>query len=136
MTRRTGPSRAVRNLVWERDGGVCVRCGVPVHGVYSLQHRRARGMGGTRRGDANSPANLILMCGSATTGCHGWVESHPGEAARYGYRITQTTDPAAAPVLYPDGWVQLDHDGRRTVLMRTETAEPVSPSELGWGWVC
>ncbi len=114
MARRvTGPTKAVRNMVWERDRGACAWCGGPVvEGDHSLQHRRARGMGGTRRADANSPANLVLVHGSATTGCHGHIEAHPGEAARRGFRLGQLADPADVPVLYAGRvWVRLDHAG-------------------------
>lgn len=113
--RATGPTRVVRDLVWERDGGACAWCGMTVYrGDHSLQHRRARGMGGTRRWDANSPANLVLVCGSATTGCHGHIEAHPGEAARRGFRVSQHADPAEVPVLYAGRvWVRLDHAGGR-----------------------
>ena len=109
----SGPARAVRGLVWERDGGACAWCGCPVReGEHSLQHRRARGMGGTRRADANSPANLVLVCGSGTTLCHGWVEAHPGEAERRGFRLRQWADPVEVPVLWAGGvWVRLGHDG-------------------------
>lgn len=114
MTRRmTGPTKATRVLVWERDGGACAWCGGPVwEGDHSLQHRRARGMGGTRRLDANSPANLVLVCGSATTKCHHDIESHPQEAARRGFRLRQGEDPARVPVLYAGRvWVVLGHEG-------------------------
>ena len=113
MGRVTGPSRATRTLVWDRDGGACGWCGRPVYeGDHSLQHRRARGMGGTRRADANSPANLVLVCGSATTGCHGHIEANPQEAARRGFRIGQWQDPSGVPVLYAGRvWVRLGHAG-------------------------
>lgn len=113
MRRATGPSVATRRLVLERDGGACAWCGrVVAEWGYSLQHRRARGMGGTRRRDANSPANLVTVCGSATTGCHGWVEAHPAEAERRGFRLRQWADPADVPVMYAGGaWFRLDHVG-------------------------
>lgn len=95
---------AVRTAVLARAGDRCERCGHtlkdPWRG-YSLQHRRARGMGGSRRADTNSAVNLGALCGSATTpdGCHHWVESHPVEAAAEGWRVAQHEDPAAVPVL-------------------------------------
>ena len=58
----TGPTPKVRALVLERDGYRCARCGVDVRTSpvgYSIQHRVARGMGGTRRPSINSPANLL-----------------------------------------------------------------------------
>lgn len=85
-------------------------------------------MGGTRRGDVNSPANLVLLCGSATTGCHGWVEAHPGEAARLGFRLGQWADPADVPVLYWGRvWARLDHGGGWTALSEPLAAEQAPP---------
>lgn len=96
--RDTGPGKVTRKLVLERDGYQCVRCGRPAGpgiGVYSLQHRVARGVGG-----GNSPANLIVLCGTATTLCHGEVEAkrdpHDLEA---GYRLGSTQDPGAEAVM-------------------------------------
>lgn len=69
-------------------------------------------MGGTRRADANSPANLVLVHGSATTGCHGEIEANPQEAARRGFRLGQWADPTVVPILYAGGvWVRLGHAG-------------------------
>lgn len=44
-------------------------------------------MGGTTDPRINDPRNLILLCGSGTTGCHGWVESNRRTAQRLGYLI-------------------------------------------------
>jgi hypothetical protein len=94
--RDTGPSPAVRTRVLKRDGYRCVRCGRPAGpgiGSYSIQHRVARSTGG-----GNTYPNLILLCGSATTGCHGDVEArHPADLAA-GYRLESWQDPAAEPV--------------------------------------
>jgi len=99
----------VRALVVDRDRGRCLRCGGPGGNVH---HRTARGMGGGSD-RAHSPANLIVLCGSGTTGCHGWVEAHPRAAIILGYRVPRWLDPAEVPVLDVDGWVRLSHDGHR-----------------------
>lgn len=115
--RDTGPSPETVAQVLTRDGFACVGCGIRISGErgrdWSLQHRRPRGMGGTRRDDTNSPANLLTVCGSGTTGCHGQMESHRAEALENGWLITQDQDPAAVPVLVGHGsrWVLLTHDG-------------------------
>jgi len=84
----------------------------------TIQHRRARGMGGSSKASTSSPANGLLLCGSGTTGCHGWTESHPAEAAFLGWRVTQFDDPTHVPVwrTTPLGgeWVLLDDDGNST----------------------
>jgi hypothetical protein len=94
----TGPDDATVKVVLGRDVYRCVRCGTDLLGPrgvrWSIQHRRARGMGGTTRPDTNRPQNLIALCGSATTGCHGWVEDHPTAAEAAGWRVRQSDDPA------------------------------------------
>lgn len=97
----SGVPADVRAEVIGRDQSRCVACGDYVNtssGRYSLQHRRARGMGGSRAADTNRPANLILMCGSATTDCHGAVEQAPTWASKMGYRVDQGVDPTTVPV--------------------------------------
>ena len=109
-------TKSVRQTVLERDLYSCVRCGryIGPFGSYSLQHRRARGMGGSRAADTNTPANLVTVCGHATEPdrCHQWIESHPVEAERLGYRVRQGANPAGVPVLTAThGWVLLDNEG-------------------------
>lgn len=106
MARNTGPTPAQRRAVIERDGGRCVCCGKQVADPdtgepwlqYSLQHRQARGMGGTKRAEVNDWSNLIVMCGTGTTGCHGKAEHDPRWAAAMGYRVSSWEDPAEVPV--------------------------------------
>lgn len=109
VTRRdTGPSPAVKDLVVDRADGCCEVCRARLATLmgdswtwirpYSIHHRRPRGMGGTRRPDANSPANLLLLCGTGTTGCHLQVETHRDEAIALGLLVHQADDPAGVPV--------------------------------------
>lgn len=103
--RDTGPSAAVRRTVLERSGGWCERCGTALHdghqwiAPHSIHHRRARGMGGTTDPVTNTVVNLLLLCGTGTTGCHGWVESNRLEAIRDGYLLAQSDDPGYVPVV-------------------------------------
>lgn len=110
-------TKATRDLVLGRDHWMCAWCGCSIdvsRGDYSLQHRRARGMGGSRRPETNLAGNLVTMCGSATTGCHGYAESHREESTERGFTIPQhVADPASVPlrhVLY--GRVTLDNEGQ------------------------
>jgi hypothetical protein len=100
----TGFDKATSDAILEREGHCCGRCGGALWGErgldYSIQHRRARGMGGTDRPDTNAPQNGIALCGSATTGCHGYVEAHPEEAEADGYRVPQGGDPLMFPVVH------------------------------------
>ena len=114
------PTPDTVQTVITRDCGRCVRCGTTVHGVrgkaWSIHHRRPRGMGGSKAPETNSPANLIILCGTGTTGCHGWVESHRNDAYDQGFLVPHSHDPATVPVhhvLY--GWVRLTSQGTFTL---------------------
>lgn len=77
-----------------RDMSACVRCGRMVTHLargrdWSMHHRRPRGAGGTSLAWVNAPANLVVLSGSGTTGCHGWVEVHRAEARGMGWLISQ-----------------------------------------------
>jgi hypothetical protein len=107
-----GPSRKTREIVLERDDHCCVVCVRSIIGrPYSLQHRRARGMGGSRDPLTDSPANLITTCGSGVTGCHGRIEANPDEAREHGWRVDQGRDPRQVPVRHHHRWVLLDEFG-------------------------
>ncbi|RKN55910.1 HNH endonuclease [Micromonospora costi] len=115
----TGPDAATMQVVVGRDQGCCVRCGRYVLGGergrdWSVQHRRAR-QGRDARPDTNQSPNLILLCGSATTLCHGWVESYRTAARDGGWAIRQSENPALMPVdHYQYGRVWLTADGQWT----------------------
>lgn len=93
MSRDTGPSRKTREAVYERAGHACEMCGQS-RGPLAIHHRRPRAMGGTRREDTNSPANLLLLCDSD----HRWVEANREKALARGYLVRQHDDPALVPV--------------------------------------
>lgn len=115
----------------ERDGGRCARDGAAVSGErgrdFSVQHRCPRGMGGSRNPKVHSLANYLLLCGSGTTGCHGWVESNRAAALASGWLVSRYADPAAEPVLmHGRGWVLLGvYGGWRPV-------EPDRQAVFGW----
>lgn len=106
--RPTGPSSAVVDAVLERAQYACEIAGCAVgdrRGVdYHLHHRRPRRMGGDRRPDTNSPANLLVLCPPH----HEDVESHRAEAYAVGWLLRQDDNPAAVAVLVQrDRWVYL-----------------------------
>ncbi len=127
--RLTGFTQAIVDAILERDGHCCVRCGGALHGQrgldYSIQHRRARGMGGSRRPDTNSVQNGLAMCGSGTTGCHGWVESHRHEALSCGWAVDQSADPLKVPV------VHFLHGIHTLVFLHSNGSWGSRPEELG-----
>lgn len=104
----------VRQTILDRDHYRCQRCGANVDAGflgYSLQHRIARGSGGTSDPIIARPSNGLTLCGSATTDCHGWVESHNTEAERNGWAVASWADPTSVPVKTMDGWVLLNDRG-------------------------
>lgn len=115
--RNTGPTAEVVQVVCARDNYRCVVGGeliVGERGVgYSVQHRLRRGAGGTRRAWINWASNLLLLCGSGTTGCHGRVESEREWAAAFGYRVVDgISSPGSTPVLHAvHGWIYLTDVG-------------------------
>jgi hypothetical protein len=66
-------------------------------------------MGGTRAEWINEPANLLTLCGSGTTQCHGVVEHAPEWAEAHGYSVRrwQAEQVATVPVWTWRGWVLL-----------------------------
>lgn len=106
-----------KRLVAQRQGWHCLRCGVNTHGGawHSTHHRQSR------RFHDNGPANLVRLCGSGTTGCHGWAHAHPAEVRRLGYIVPGWADPRTVPVRDWRGvWLWLDEDGTARRLTRTE----------------
>jgi len=95
----------------ERDSHRCFRCprwlGLHWPG-YSCHHRQTRAVG------PDTLDNRIMLCGSGTTGCHGWVHAHPAEAREHGWIVSRyVSDPAEVPVLHwQRGLVYLTTDGR------------------------
>ena len=97
----------VRKLILRRSGGYCERCGLEPG--TNIHHRQARGMGGTKR-LIHSPEWLLHLCGSGTTGCHGYIESHPSISYSKGWKLRRSHT-AATPVQTAYGWVVLNPDG-------------------------
>lgn len=114
--RQTGPSGDVVEVVLERAGYSCEICGGGIgdrRGVdWSLHHRSPRQMGGSRLAWKNLPANLLVACGSATTGCHSVIESHRSGAVAAGWLILHQALPEQVAVLLRrESWVYLDNAG-------------------------
>lgn len=126
--RDTGPDRTTRELVAERDQYCCVGCGRQLlTGPRSLQHRKARGAGGTSDPAVNRPSNLIWLCGTATTpdSCHLAAESRTEQTRTAGLWVPSWADPAKVPVWHApiNGWVLLDDNGELTTCTPPEENE-------------
>lgn len=110
--RRTGPTDTVRDLVHERDGGRCVRCG-SAHRL-TIHHRVNRGMGGAKEPWINQAPNLLLACEP----CNGWFEDNPMPSYAAGWKVRRPQLPHEVEVQYADGRVyQLTSDGERTTVV-------------------
>jgi hypothetical protein len=113
----TGPSREVVEMVLERDHYSCASCGGELYGDrgtgWSIGHRRPRRRGGDPRPDTNSPANLVALHGSGTTGCHGEIERERSRAEHTGFLLTATAKPHEHRIRHAIyGWCWLDDNGR------------------------
>lgn len=71
---------------------VCEGCGRRRAGT--AHHRVKKSQGGRW-----AAANLLRLCGSGTTGCHGWAEAHPHAAQAAGWSLLGYEDPTARPAL-------------------------------------
>ena len=97
----------MNHLVDDREMQRCARCGVVIWENGSRHHRKLRSRGG-----ADAADNIILACGSGTTGCHGWMHANPAEATALGYIVSRWADPADIPILHAlYEWVLLKPDG-------------------------
>lgn len=77
-------------IVVLRDRNTCRRCGRTIDILdYSVHHRRSRGMGGSK--NADTKANLVTLCGSGTSGCHGHIEQFREEAYSTGFLVRRNS---------------------------------------------
>lgn len=107
-----------RFTVLARANYKCERCyrdflGYPV----SVHHRRPRMMGGSKDEMLHKSANLIVLCGSGTSGCHGWVESNRAKARELGFLIQKIESATEIPFQdVSQVWWQIDNDGQKRQL--------------------
>lgn len=113
----------------------CEACGAAPG--QSFSHRVSASRGGTY-----APSNGIRACGSGTTGCHGWFESHPLHAGNGGWHIRRDRrSPRDVPVFLvtPEaplgGWVLLDDEGAREAVHADDHGLPEVPAVLPPGHV-
>lgn len=106
-TAATAAERNARKVVAARSGGLCELCLKP---GTNMHHRLNRSQGGRW-----TPENILHLCGSGTTGCHGAVTVNVALAQSRGWSVRSTQDPAEEPVfLAGRGWVFLLEDGSTT----------------------
>lgn len=83
---------ATRSALKERAMHCCEVCGH--HGATNAHHR----VNQSQRG-RDTLGNLMLLCGSGTTGCHGRITTNPKWARVCGYTVPSTFEPCDVPVL-------------------------------------
>lgn len=98
----------VREAVYLRDGFSCVLCSSR---AVNIHHRKPAGRG---QGD-HTPPNLLSLCGSGTTGCHGWIEQNRAYALDLGWLLPQDTGDTSTPVWRPSwrSWQVLYDNGHQ-----------------------
>lgn len=94
--------RCTRAAVAGRSGGRCEYCG---HKATNMHHRRNASQGGRW-----SPANILHLCGSGTTGCHGFFTARPEMAHELGVTLRFGEDPEQIPVRTPSDLLWLTDD--------------------------
>jgi 5-methylcytosine-specific restriction protein A len=103
--RLTGFSPIVRKQIQDRSEGLCELCGC--FEAVQMHHRRARGMGSTRRPETNQAGNALHICADD----HYWVENNRSLSLQRGWLVSQHRTPAEVPVLRRGVWVLLDNHG-------------------------
>lgn len=99
----------LRKALLARCRNRCELCGGEMLGRWEANHRRPRGMGGTRRGDTHLLSNLTAL----HPHCHQYLTERPGEGRELGQFIRQHQDPSTAPLrLFGGTWVLLTPEGR------------------------
>lgn len=108
--------QAVRDAVAARSGGDCEATigGVCLGRATNIHHRRRRNIQ-----PAHTLPNLLHLCGSGTTGCHGWITTQPKLARQYGWIVSSYHDPAPMPARVRGRMVLLTEVGGYQVDQRT-----------------
>lgn len=101
----TGPKKPAKDLLGERSGGVCEKCGQ--RPAQDPHHRNGRRAGGTSDEAINNLSNLLALCRP----CHIWVTENPLWAVGRGWSVLSWQDPAAVPVRLWHGTYLLDDEG-------------------------
>jgi hypothetical protein len=106
--RLTGKALEDRNrCIDKREQQRCARCGVVIWSGGSRHHRKFK----SRRG-GDEVSNGMLLCGSGTTGCHGWAHANPISARMVGFAVNADEDPRLVAVKHAlHGLVWLDDEG-------------------------
>jgi hypothetical protein len=120
--------KTARDLVYGRSDGWCeVRVpGICFGRAGNWHHRRAFGRVWT-------PSNGLHVCGSGTTGCHGWIGDWPNAANERGWLLKTEQRPRLEPAVIPSlgRWCYLTDSGIYVPVMGR--AIPPAPTPRGSG---
>ena len=84
---------------------MCERCGGKSGLPYvTLHHRKKKSH--LPKHLRWEPSNCAALCGHGTTGCHGWVESHPSEAEVEGFHVRPWQELGEPFLLHGQSWVK------------------------------
>jgi hypothetical protein len=78
-------------------------------------------MGGSKNLNLHQTANLIALCGTGISGCHGWVESNRAKARELGYLIQKVE--SAEEIPFQDlnkTWWLIDNNGQKVQFDRNK----------------
>lgn len=89
-----------------------------VHGL-EMSHRRARGMGGSTKGQ-DDPALYNGLCHH----CHAWVEANPFEAKRWGWKVPRGRGLSEWPCKTWEGWKLLTSAGAYADCPTADASDP------------
>lgn len=110
--KNTGPSDEIREAVTVRSDGTCEACNRAA--PMSIHHRMPRKMGGTNNLWINSVENLLALCGSGVTGCHGRIESNRADSYDRGLLLRSGMFPWLTPFMDDDRkWWLNTESGKR-----------------------
>lgn len=97
----------IRQMVYDRSGGYCERCAIPLAESWALHHRKLRSRGGK-----DEITNLVALhhhCHNIGTDS---VHLNPDAATREGFMVPSWDEPSLVPVTLGDGRVVLlTHEG-------------------------
>lgn len=87
------PSRETCDIVDDRDGRSCARCGRSLYStVGARHHRKLRSQ--SSKAEKHTVSNLIDVCEA----CHEWIHANPALAYEHGYLVHSYDDPRKVPI--------------------------------------
>lgn len=125
MKRAQPIPQKTKREVWERDGGICQRCGTMKCGPLHPHHKKYRSRGGS-----NSVINLVLL----GAGCHRAVHNHAPNTAQFRTpswapegtsEIEAQEKPMEAQRITLDAYFVSEQDGVAEVKLLTGFGDPV-----------